>query len=219
MLYNNKLLLESPHVCFMLTIGVISCFIINLLYKVNTIYVLSLFTILFIFLLYFYRDPNINNVKFKDNYVVAPSYGQIIKINHNMSTNTIHMCIFLSPFDVHQQYYPVNGTVIDRIYDKTGQFNLAFDLDKSRFNEKKIHILQNKYGTFIITQIAGRLVHCIVSEEDTNVHVNTGTRFGMIKFGSRVDIEIPNATNFKLLVNENDYLVGGYQTIGYYIRG
>jgi phosphatidylserine decarboxylase len=155
-------------------------------------------------------------VKFKDNFVIAPSYGKIVKIHHNIQTNTIHLCIFLSPFDVHQQYYPINGTVIDRKYDKTGHFNLAFDLDKSRWNEKKIHVLQNKYGTFIVTQIAGRLVHCIVSEEDTNTRINAGTRFGMIKLGSRVDIEIPNATNFKLLVNKNDTLVGGYQVIGYY---
>jgi phosphatidylserine decarboxylase len=216
MFSNNKLLQESPYIFYTLVFGILICLVVKYMHDARTNYPLLLLTITLIIMLYFYRDPNTHTENFGDNIVVAPSYGKVVKIDRNEEKNIIHICIFLSPIDVHQQYYPINGTIIKRKYDRTGKFNIAIDLDKSRFNEKKIHVLENKYGKFVVTQIAGKLVRCIVSDEDIDVRVSAGTRFGMIKFGSRVDIEIPNAKKFKLLVNENEYLIGGYQKIGFY---
>jgi phosphatidylserine decarboxylase len=163
-------------------------------------------------MLYFYRDPNDVNCDVEPNAVLAPSYGTVQAIRYD--GNYAYVAIFLSPMDVHQQYYPANGRIIDRIYDFTGKFKVAFDINKSRFNEKKIHVLETEHGIMLITQIAGLLVRSIVSDEDVNTDIKAGQRFGMIKFGSRVDIAIPRHNGFELLCRVGDKLKGGIDIIG-----
>lgn len=164
------------------------------------------------FILYFYRHKIFEHDD-SENIIYSPAYGKIYNIIQTSDKYIIS--IFLSPFDIHAQYYPTSGTVIERIYDNTGKYKLAFNMNKSQHNEKKIHIMVNKYGTFKITQIAGFLVRRIVSDEQININVKAKQHFGMIKFGSRVDIEIP-LKNFVPLISMNDKVHGPETILGYF---
>jgi phosphatidylserine decarboxylase len=115
--------------------------------------------------------------------------------------------------DVHQNYYPINGFVLNRIYDDTGQFRLAYQLDKSDENEKKLHFIDTQHGIVTVTQIAGVLPRRIVSDYELGP-CRAGERLGMIKFGSRVDLALPSE-GLTLTIKEGDKLTGG-QPIGYY---
>lgn len=223
MFYNNKFYDELPTIYFCILCIIILCSITPYYYNIDNKYlnyINKFFIIIFIFLLYFYRDPIDNGIQpnFPDNYVIAPSFGTIAKIITNVHLDTIHLCITLNLLDVHQQYYPVNGYIHKRQYDASGQFELAYTLHKSRYNEKKMHFIRNKYGQFIVTQIAGKFIRRITSDDSIDVCVKASQRFGMIAFGSRVDIEIPNAKSFVLKVKEGTKIIGGQQILGYYTQ-
>lgn len=176
------------------------------------LYILSIGTvILLVFLLYFYRCPLVYE-SYKDNIIVAPSYGTIQSVN--IKNDKIYIAIFLGLFDVHQQYIPCNGKIIKQILDYNGQFALAYDLNKSIKNEKSINFIETKHGLVKVTQISGFLARTIVTDDLLDKAVNAGTRFGMIKFGSRVDLEIPNADKFELQVKINEKMTGGKTIIG-----
>ncbi len=179
--------------------------------------------VVLLFLLYFYRNPA-SESNWSDDVIVAPSYGTVVKIGEKptsyhqkfldgSNTAYTYVCIFLSPMDVHQQYYPINGYVISRIYDDTGKFKLAYELDKSDENEKKLHFINTNHGIVTVTQIAGVLPRRIVSDYELGP-CEAGKRFGMIKFGSRVDLALPSE-GLTLNIKEGDSLTGG-QPIGFY---
>jgi phosphatidylserine decarboxylase len=111
----------------------------------------------------------------------------------------------MSVFNNHTQIYPANGTVVNRIYDRTGQFNIVVNQEKSRHNEKKIHnIIMNNKKLITITQIAGFLPRCITSSDIIPEKVKAGQYLGMIKFGSRIDITFPgNISKLKIKVNDS----------------
>lgn len=168
-------------------------------YKCNN--TASLFLITLLLLLLFYRyEPHQTN--YADNVIISPAQGTITNIKYN--NNHIYVSIFMSIFNNHTQIYPVNGTVINRIYDRTGKFNIVVNQEKSRYNEKKIHniIMKNK-KLITITQIAGFLPRCITSSDIVSEKVRAGQYLGMIKFGSRIDIIFPgNISKLKLKVND-----------------
>lgn len=170
-------------------------------------------TFLILFSFYFYRKPYIYNKKFKDNILYSPCYGKVLKIIEN--ENNYYISIFLRPYDIHYQYYPISGIVKDIIHDLTGNFNLAYELNKSNDNEKYIHYIQTKYGEIVIYQIAGYLTRRIVHYKEKNDKVKTGDLLGLIKLGSRIDIIIPKK-NFILTVKEKDIVKGLDTKLGYF---
>ena len=178
-----------------------------------------LFIVLFFILLYlfFYRFPKPIIRKNNFDHVYSPAFGKIMKIIRQ-SDNTLFIAIFLSPLDIHYQFCPVSGIIKDFKYDRTGQFELAYELNKSNNNEKVITTIQNKHGDFKIYQIAGFLVRRISSyiEKNKNTTIDSGEAIGLIHFGSRVDIIIPKATEFNLKVKEGDYVNGFNTMLGYY---
>lgn len=177
-------------------------------------YLLYFGILIILFFSYFYRKPSqiIHNNNL--DYVYSPAYGRIMDIKER--DDDIYIAIFLSPFDVHYQYVPINGKILDVKYDANGKFNLAYDLNKSRDNEKTIITLKNKHGIFTIYQIAGFLVRRISPMIKKSQLVKTGMTLGLIHFGSRVDIIIPK-NNFKLLVKKGMYMNGTNTILGRYI--
>jgi phosphatidylserine decarboxylase len=116
--------------------------------------------------------------------------------------NKINISIYLNILNNHTQIYPVNGVLLKTIYDKTGKFELANDIRKSRFNEKKIHTIKMENGGEVkITQIAGFFPRRIVSTKKVNEKVMAGEYLGMIKFGSRVDLEFEGDIS-KVMIKE-----------------
>lgn len=185
MFLNNKLFSDSP----ILTLIPVTLCVVGAVKGKKPLIIAGL--VILVSLLFFYRNPSCLSCDkdFSDDTVVAPSYGTVKAVK--TEGGKVHIAIFLSPLDVHQQYYPMNGIVKSRVYDRNGRFDIAFKMDKSRHNEKKIHVLETKRGEIKVTQIAGFLVRAIVSDSKVNVRVKANQRFGMIKFGSRVDLELP----------------------------
>lgn len=148
--------------------------------------------VLLIILLYFYRWwPE--EFSAQDNEVLSGCEGCItnqVKLDVG-GQEYIYITVFLSVFNRHTQVYPVNGRVVMRHYDRTGKFDNVINQEKSRFNEKKIHVIQMMDGTPVVfTQIAGMLPRMIESADDL-CEVDAGDYLGIIKFGSRCDLLIP----------------------------
>ena len=167
-------------------------------------------------LLFFYRFPNERQCKPEDKSIVySPAYGRIMKITER-DDGTLYIAIFLSPLDVHYQFFPVSGTVTNIEHDHNGKFELAYELNKSNDNEKCIHVINNEYGDFTVYQIAGFLVRRISPYDTIGQKAVSGKCMGLIQFGSRVDIIIPQSNRFKLLVGEGDYVNAENTILGHY---
>jgi phosphatidylserine decarboxylase len=165
---------------------------------------------------FFYRYPKETIRKGNVDQVYAPAYGKIMSIKRR-DDNTLYIAMFLSPLDIHYQFFPVSGKVKDIIYDATGKFELAYELNKSNDNEKCIHVINNKHGDFILYQIAGFLVRRISPYDKVGESYESGECIGIIKLGSRVDLIIPKADVFQLYVKEGDYMSGSDSLIGEFI--
>ena len=190
---------------------IISCLI--------TIVIIPFFTILGIILLilsiyifYFFRDP-IRAIP-SDDVVVSPADGVVTFIGEsncpleNNSDPNIYkkISIFLSIFDVHVNRMPIDAEISSINYIP-GKF-LNATLDKSsKENERNIIYAKKNNENFYIVQIAGLIARRIVCNLNNNQEVQRGQRIGIIKFGSRVDLYIPE--NYNILVAKGQRVVGG----------
>ena len=169
------------------------------------LFILSL--ILLIFTFYFFRDPE-RVVPIGDDILVSPADGLITNITETKEGKKtyIKVSIFLSIFNVHIQRLPITGEVTKVDYIE-GKFINA-TLDKASDENERLKItIKNGNNLIYVTQIAGLIARRIVNYVKPNENINQGERYGIIKFGSRVDIEFPNS--FKLLVNEGQQCIGG----------
>ena len=169
------------------------------------LFILSL--ILLIFTFYFFRDPE-RVIPIGDDILVSPADGLITNITEikEGKKTYIKVSIFLSIFNVHIQRLPISGEVTKVDYIE-GKFINA-TLDKASDENERLKItIKNGNNLIYVTQIAGLIARRIVNYVKPNENINQGERYGIIKFGSRVDIEFPN--NFKLLVNEGQQCIGG----------
>ena len=175
--------------------------------KQNTLILFLIFLILLIFTFYFFRDPE-RVVPLGDDILVSPADGLITNISEYKEGKKSYtkVSIFLSVFNVHIQRLPLSGqiTKIDYI---DGKFINA-TLDKaSEENERLRLTLKSGSNVIYITQIAGLIARRIICYLKTNERANQGERYGIIKFGSRVDIEFPNSYN--LMVSIGQQCIGG----------
>ena len=178
-MYTTLLFNESPHIAAILLIAL---FITS---KYNS-FLFGIIIFIFIMIMFFYRFSPYQLIHI-DNDIISPASGRIIFLKQ--SGNLVQMSIYLNLLNNHTQVYPANGIVIDRIYDNTGKFELLNNIYKSRFNEKKIHIMKMNNGNYLkLIQIAGFFPRAIVSSELIPERVDAGQYLGMIKFGSRVDL-------------------------------
>ena len=178
------------------------------------LFILSL--ILLIFTFYFFRDPE-RVVPIGDDILVSPADGLITNITETKEGKKtyIRVSIFLSIFNVHIQRLPTSGEVTKVDYIE-GKFINA-TLDKASDENERLKItIKNGNNLIYVTQIAGLIARRIVNYVKPNENINQGERYGIIKFGSRVDIEFPNS--FKLLVNEGQQCIGGETIIAQDIK-
>lgn len=172
--------------------------------QINSKYLMTFGIVILMFFIYFYRVPYIDNefVEYSNNYLLSPAFGTVNRIipNYGPNGNRTLLTIFLNPIDIHSQYFPCNGRVLNQIYDNTGAFAIASDAYKSDLNEKVITTLVDTSaetgGNIIkITQIAGILVRRISTPNKIGKFIKRGEYLGFIKFGSRTDIEFDNGPN------------------------
>jgi phosphatidylserine decarboxylase len=142
---------------------------------------------------YFFRDPE-RAIPASAGLLLAPADGKIVAIspqpNEPERPSGTLVSIFLSVFDVHINRVPVAATVVDVRY-QPGRFLPAFRPDASAANEQNIVTLQTGEAQVIVKQIAGILARRIVCRATVGDVLRAGQRFGLIRFGSRVDVLIP----------------------------
>lgn len=173
------------------------------------------FTGIFVFHFFFFRDP-IRNTPPGDNLIISPADGTIIAIeeqdeNEYLNERVWRISIFMSVFDVHVNRVPMNGEVEYLDYAK-GRFKAAFAEDAPDVNERTIIGIKSDKGKMMFKQIAGLIARRIVYHLKPGDEVKSGERFGLIKYGSRVDVYLP--LSVKLNVNLKDKVKGGSSIIG-----
>lgn len=160
-----------------------------------------LFVALTLFVYYFFRDP-VRMVPQRKGLVVAPADGRILSIKQGQilpdelseeddSPTYTKISIFLSVIDPHVNRVPISGKITKTFYYE-GKF-LNAELDKaSEENERASIIVEYEEGKYIaFSQIAGLVARRIVNDLVPDQDVKTGERFGIIKFGSRMDVYLP----------------------------
>lgn len=173
---------------------------------------------IWLFTLYFFRDPNRKLPEsYKDNQIISPADGKIVVIEDiiNKDENIFEknallrqISIFLSPMNVHVNRVPMSGNVKYLKYIK-GEYLVAFDHKASERNERSEIGIENgiTLDKILFKQIAGFVARRIVYDISEGCKVTAGERFGMIKFGSRMDILLKRDS--KILVSINQKVIGG----------
>ncbi len=137
-----------------------------------------------LFCLWFFRDPDREIPR--GPVAVAPADGKIVLIRRKPESTQI--CIFLNIFDVHVNRSPIGGKVVDVTYNK-GKFLVASKEAASFENERNTISVEAKDGVKVcFSQVAGLIARRIVCYVTPGEYVTTGQRIGLIKFGSRVDV-------------------------------
>jgi phosphatidylserine decarboxylase len=175
-----------------------------------------IFCLLTLFTTFFFRDPD-RQIPTGKNIFVSPADGKVIGIekveNDYIGQPAIKVSIFLSVFDVHVNRISIEG-VVDYIKFNQGKFFAAFEEKSSNLNENnEIGIITQSGQKYIIKQIAGliaRRIVCNINEGDT---VTTGSRFGLIRFGSRTELIVPESANIEVKLGQHVY--GGETIIGH----
>ncbi|EJF81609.1 phosphatidylserine decarboxylase [Candidatus Bartonella washoeensis] len=174
--------------------------------------------VLTVWCVYFFRDPD-RVIPLNSNWVVSPADGRISFIEPCVppeelglgNEEMIRISVFMDIFSCHINRVPISGTVESIVY-RPGQFANA-ELDKaSQFNERNGLVIDSKHGKIAMVQIAGMIARRIVCWSKENDSVITGQRFGMIRFGSRLDIYMP--TEIKLRVGVGQIAIAGETVLG-----
>ncbi len=175
----------------------------------------GVFALLTLFIVYFFRDPE-RDIPDQSDAVLSPADGKVISIREVDDRNLLNskgicISIFLSIFNVHINRFPCSGKIIKRAYNP-GMFISAFREKASLLNEQNSILIENGGIKVIVKQIAGliaRRIVCWVKEGDS---LRPGERFGLIRFGSRVDIILPLDTT--ICVSVGDKVKGGETIVG-----
>ncbi|OGV06763.1 MAG: phosphatidylserine decarboxylase [Ignavibacteria bacterium RIFOXYB2_FULL_36_7] len=163
-----------------------------------------------IFSMNFFRDPE-RTAPQQDNVVVSPADGRVLFVKEVLDNKFINdkatqISIFMSPVDVHVNRIPIDGRVEYLKYYE-GDYVAAFEDKASERNERAEFGIMSKYGKVFFTQVAGFIARRIIYEIKEGDEVKIGERFGMIKFGSRVDVVVPG--NWESKVKKNDRVIAG----------
>jgi phosphatidylserine decarboxylase len=161
------------------------------------------FFLVALFCLYFFRDPE--RVVPAGPVAVSPADGKVVHIRP-LDDGTTRVSIFLNIFDVHINRAPVGGRVTDVSY-QAGKFVMAHREEASSDNEQNTLVIESEGSRVVTRQIAGLIARRIVCRKKPGDRVARGERFGLIKFGSRVDVFL--GPEWELAVHPGDRVKGG----------
>jgi len=170
--------------------------------------------ILSTFFLFFFRDPD-RTVTAPDSAVISPADGRVIVAGPPTgqafpADRWQQISIFLSPMDVHVNRMPVSGRVTTVKYHP-GRFLPAYRSDAGDLNEFTEVTVDHDGTTIVVRQIVGILARRIVCRVKEGDMVKAGERFGVMKFGSRMDIFVPAGST--LLTKVGEKVVGGVTVV------
>ena len=185
-----------------------------------TLPLLSLFGFLItFFILWFFRDPD-RNTQNEKNKIISPADGKVCLIDSSIppkelnygNAEMLRVCIFMNVFNVHVNRSPVKGKIKKIEYKEGNFFNASLD-KASEKNERNSIVISTENGIeVIVVQIAGLIARRILSFVNDGDQLKSGERFGLIRFGSRVDVYLPKT--FKSEVKVGDKTVAGETILG-----
>tara|TARA_B100000575_G_C23124298_1_gene651134 strand:+ start:614 stop:1270 length:657 start_codon:yes stop_codon:yes gene_type:complete len=171
------------------------------------------------FILWFFRDPE-RNTPIAEEKIISPADGKVCLIDLSVPPEELQygtekmqrVCIFMNVFNVHVNRVPVKGEIKKIIYKEGSFFNASLD-KASEKNERNSIIIMTENGIeIVVVQIAGLIARRILSFVSNGDKLNSGERFGLIRFGSRVDVYLPKT--FKSEVKVGDRTIAGETIIG-----
>jgi len=170
--------------------------------------------IAFFLVVSFFRIPK-RNIKVDSNNILAPSDGKVVVMeeveeNEFLKEKCIQISIFMSPLNVHCQWFPVNGEVVYTKYH-SGSYLVAWHPKASTENERNSIVIKADNGKLILfRQIAGAAARRIVCFAKVGDKARQDKQAGFIKFGSRIDVFVPLSANIKVGLEQK---VQGNQTV------
>lgn len=171
---------------------------------------LILAVLLLVFTLNFFRDPERTPPK-TENVIISPADGKVLIIKdvfekRYLDSEAQQVSIFMSPLNVHVNRIPISGKVEFLQYIE-GEYLVAYHDKADSLNERSEIGINYGNGKLLFTQVAGFVARRIVYDLKLNDEVIIGERFGMIKFGSRVDVIVPK--DWKIKVKEGETVKAG----------
>jgi phosphatidylserine decarboxylase len=169
-----------------------------------------LFSFFLLLIIWFFRVPR-RVMTNDENLIYSPADGKIVVIEETMEQEyfrdkRIQISVFMSPLNVHVNYYPVSGTVDYFKYSK-GKYLVAWHPKSSAENERAAVVIRNKKNiSIMVRQIAGAVARRILTNAAEGDAVKQGEELGFISFGSRVDILLP--PGIKILTSLNSKVRG-----------
>lgn len=216
---NQNNIIVSEGIPFILTAFLITVTVAILLFYYApkiAVYVTIIFLALSFFIAAFFRNPN-RIIPADPKAIVSPADGRVIDIrevyeNDFLKEDVIKISVFMSIFNVHVNRVPMDGKAVKISYFP-GKFFVA-SLDKaSSENEQNRIVIESDNGTrIIVVQIAGIVARRIVSYVNEGDVLKKGLRFGLIRFGSRLDLYLPKGT--EVSVSVGDKVKGGESIMG-----
>ncbi len=179
---------------------------------------IGVLSLVFLYLiLQFFRSPK-RDQSIGDRLVIAPCDGKVVVIEQTTETEfykdkRIQVSIFMSPLNVHINWYPISGIVKYLRYHE-GKFLVAWHPKASTENERTTMVIEKAGFSVLVRQIAGALAKRIVYYPHENDKVKQGSELGFIKFGSRVDLYLP--LDAKINVEIGQKTKGGVTVIAEY---
>lgn len=165
--------------------------------------IVAVFVSLALFMAYFFRDPK-RTIPSEPGIIVSPADGRVTRVEENAEGKFIS--IFLSPLDVHINRSPIAGKITDVAYTE-GRKVPAMRDEASTINERNALTIEGEDITVRCTQIAGIMARRIVCWNKQGESLERGQKFGLIKFSSRTDLQMP--ANVEVLVKVDDKVKGG----------
>ena len=160
-----------------------------------------------LFIISFFRNPK-RHIPSQEGLIVSPADGKICLITQAHEKKFLkeprrRVSIFMSPLNCHINRAPISGTVLDTTYS-AGKFHVASVDKASDLNEQSALLLEDdQKNKFVVVQIAGWLCRRIVSDAKAGDRLGRGQRFGLIQFGSRVDIYLPQKASIQVQVGQS----------------
>jgi phosphatidylserine decarboxylase len=173
------------------------------------------FVALFVF--YFFRNPD-RKIPMEPGVVVSPADGRVVvvKDEENAGRPGKRISVFLAIWNVHVNRSPAAGTIA-RLEYKPGKFLAAWAEKASLENEQNVFTLSSEYGEIVFKQIAGWVARRVVSWKKTGDTVGRGELVGLVRFGSRVDLWLPEGAEIAVKVGDN--VKGGSSVIARMLAG
>ena len=175
------------------------------------------FTLLTLFVIYFFRDPE-RVIPPGEKAILSPADGKVVQVQPCVEERflkgpAIKLSVFMSLFNVHVNRNPLTGRIVDSVYSR-GKFIRADLNQASASNEQNALLVENTEGIrLLVVQIAGLIARRIICWVKKGDRVEKGQRFGLICFGSRLDIYLPENTALQVRLGEKT--LAGKTILGY----